>query len=63
MEVGIRVYIDATGAVIGAKSLSRDAQISSVAVDAVRRMRFTPARRGNQNVASDTVLTLQLVGK
>jgi TonB family protein len=61
MEVEIRIYIDATGTVIGAKSLSRDAQISSLAVDAVRRMRFTPARRGNGNVASEMVLKLQFV--
>jgi periplasmic protein TonB len=59
--VSIRVYIDATGAVIGAKSLSKDAQLSSLAVDAVRRMRFTPARRGNQNVASELILNLEFV--
>jgi periplasmic protein TonB len=59
--VSIRVYIDATGAVIGAKSLSKDAQLSNLAVDTVRRMRFTPARRGNQNVAGELILNLEFV--
>jgi protein TonB len=61
IEVGIRIYVDASGAVIGAKSLSQDTQISSLAVDTVRRMRFTPARRGNENVASEMILKLQFV--
>jgi protein TonB len=61
MQVDIRVYVDATGAVIGAKSLSGNAQISRLAVDAVRRMRFTPARRGDQNIASDLILKLKVV--
>lgn len=60
-QVDIRVYVDATGAVIGAKSLYDNAQISRLAVDTVRRMRFTPARRGNQNIASDLILKLKLV--
>jgi periplasmic protein TonB len=60
-QVDIRVYVDATGAVIGAKSLYDNAQISRLAVDVVRRMRFTPARRGNQNIASDLILKLKLI--
>ena len=60
-QVDIRVYVDAAGAVIGAKSLYDNAQISRLAVDGVRRMHFTPARRGNQNIASDLVLKLNLV--
>jgi protein TonB len=61
MQVDIRVYVDATGAVIGAKSLYDNAQIARLVVDAVRRMRFTPARRGNQYIASDLILKLKLV--
>lgn len=61
MQIDIRVYVDATGAVIGAKSLSENAQISRLAVDAVRRIRFTPARRGRDAIASDLILKLKLV--
>jgi hypothetical protein len=53
--------VDASGTVIGAKSLYDSAQISRLAVDAVRRMRFAPARRGGQNIASDLVIKLKLV--
>lgn len=60
-EMDIRVYVDATGAVIGAKSMFRDPQISKLAVDAVRRMRFAPAQRGNRPVASDLILRLPLI--
>jgi protein TonB len=61
MQVGVRVYVDATGIVIGAKSLSKDAQISGLAVNAVRQMRFIPARRGNQHIASDLIINLEFV--
>jgi periplasmic protein TonB len=57
--VSIRVYIDAAGAVIGAKSLSNDTQLSSLAMDAVKKMRFVPARRGGQNIASELVLNME----
>jgi outer membrane biosynthesis protein TonB len=60
MEVEIRIYVDATGAVIGAKSLYENAQISRLAVNAVRRIRFIPARRGKDNVASDLIIKLRL---
>jgi protein TonB len=61
MQIDVRVYVDASGTVIGAKSLYDSAQISRLAVDAVRRMRFAPARRGGQNIASDLVIKLKLV--
>lgn len=63
MQIDIRVYVDVSGAVIGAKSLSENVQISRLAVDAVRRMRFVPAHRGNQNMASDLILKLRLVAE
>lgn len=61
MEVSVRIYVDAAGAVIGAKSSTSDAQISALAVDAVRKMRFSPARRGTRNVAGELVVNLELV--
>ncbi len=63
MEIDVRIYVDAAGAVIGAKSLSDNARISRIAVDAVRRIRFTPARRGKENVASDLIVKLKLVAE
>jgi len=63
MEIDVRIYVDATGAVIGAKPVSDNARISRIAVDAVRRIRFTPARRGKENVASDLIVKLKLVAE
>jgi outer membrane biosynthesis protein TonB len=60
LQVDVKVYIDAGGTVIRAEPLSKGNSLvdylSGVAVDAARQWRFSPARRGNQSVPSETVL-------
>jgi hypothetical protein len=60
LQVDVKVYIDAGGAVVRTEPLSKENSLmeylSSVAADAARQWRFSPARRGNQNVPSETIL-------
>jgi hypothetical protein len=58
--VSIKVYIDAKGTVVGTEPVSKEKglaeYLSNVAADAARQWRFTPARRGDQNMPTETVL-------
>jgi len=60
LQVDVKVYIDAGGTVVRTEPLSKGNSLmeylSSVAADAARQWRFSPARRGNQSVPSETVL-------
>ena len=59
-RVGVKVYIDETGTVVRTEPISKgnalSGYLSIIAADAARQWRFSPARRGNQNVSSETVL-------
>ena len=59
-RVGVKVYIDATGTVVRTEPISKGNALSGyfsiIAADAARQWRFSPARRGNENVSSETVL-------
>ncbi len=63
LRIDVKVYIDANGTVIRAESLSKGntltEYLSSIAVDAARQWRFSPARRGAQSVSSETILHFQ----
>jgi len=63
VRIEVAVHIDATGKVIQAEPLSTGNSLieylSGIAVDAARQWRFSPARRGSQNVLSKTVLRFQ----
>jgi TonB family protein len=58
--VNVKVQIDDQGKVVKAESLTHGPPLvntlADAAVDAARHWRFVPARRGNLNVASETVL-------
>jgi hypothetical protein len=58
--VNVKVQIDDQGKVVKAESLTHGPPLvntlADAAVEAARHWRFVPARRGNQNVASETVL-------
>jgi hypothetical protein len=58
--VHVKVQIDDQGKVVRAESLTHGAglvdTLAGAAVEAARHWQFVPARRGNQNVVSETVL-------
>ena len=59
-QVSIKVHIDAKGTVVGTEPVSKgnrlEEYLSSIAADAARQWRFTPARQGDQNMPSETIL-------
>jgi hypothetical protein len=63
VRIDVTVHIDATGKIVRAESLSKGNTLtdylSSLAVDAARHWQFSPARRDNQNVPSEMVLSFQ----
>ena len=59
--VKVRVNVDATGKVIGAESVGKGNPISESlagsAVAAVKRWQFEPARRAEENIPGEIVLS------
>jgi hypothetical protein len=67
VQINVRVFIDRSGTVVRAESLSRGnalmEHLSKIAVQAARQWTFLPALRDGQNVPSETTLQFQFVNK
>jgi hypothetical protein len=61
VQINVRVEIDATGRVVRAEPVSKGKHdfLTSLALEAARQWRFSPAREGSQNVSSSAVVGFQ----
>jgi TonB family protein len=61
VRIDVRVDIDATGRVVRAEALTRGKQevLTSLALEAARQWRFSPAKLGSENVPSNAVVGFQ----
>jgi periplasmic protein TonB len=60
VQINVRVEIDATGRVVRAEPVStKQDYLTSLALEAARQWRFSPARQGTRNVSSSAVVGFQ----
>jgi protein TonB len=59
--VNVQILIDETGRVISAQAVKGSPMLTSAAVDAARRARFTPTKLGDQPVKVQGVITYNFV--